>query len=77
MLIAFRHSAGVIGSAKLTSHSGRYSLLLLMQMMHLVVAGNILEHHADVEDLVGADAVIKDIETAVSRLSAVIDTSKD
>ncbi|MEL6684162.1 MAG: cobalamin-binding protein [Pseudomonadota bacterium] len=42
-------------------------------LSHLVVAGNILDHHADITDLVWADAVMKDIETAVSTLRHVID----
>lgn len=41
-------------------------------LSHLVVAGHILDHHPDISELVGADAVIKDIETAVSRLGEVI-----
>lgn len=42
-------------------------------LAHLVVAGNILDHHSDIIDLVGADAVMKDIETAVSTLRDVIE----
>ncbi|EBA11629.1 cobalamin B12-binding domain-containing protein [Roseobacter sp. CCS2] len=42
-------------------------------LAHLVVAGNILDHHPDILDLVGADAMIKDIETAVSELRHVIE----
>ncbi|MEM8537637.1 MAG: B12-binding domain-containing protein [Pseudomonadota bacterium] len=45
-------------------------------LAHLIVAGNILDHHAEVEALVGADAVMQDIETAVSTLSAVIDQAR-
>ena len=41
-------------------------------LAHLVVAGNILHHHPDILELVGADAMIKDIETAVSTLRDVI-----
>lgn len=41
-------------------------------LSHLVVAGHILDHHPDINELVGADAVIKDIETAVSRLGEII-----
>lgn len=42
-------------------------------LAHVVVAGNILEHQADIIDVVGADAVMKDIKTAVSTLRHVID----
>ncbi|MEJ8560299.1 cobalamin-binding protein [Yoonia sp. GPGPB17] len=42
-------------------------------LAHLVVAGNILDHHPDILELVGADAMIKDIETAVSALRHVIE----
>lgn len=42
-------------------------------LAHLVVAGNILDHHPDIIELVGADAIIKDIETAVSTLRHVIE----
>ncbi|PJI91513.1 methanogenic corrinoid protein MtbC1 [Yoonia maricola] len=44
-------------------------------LAHLVVAGNILDHHPDILELVGADAMMKDIETAVSTLRDVIDGS--
>ena len=46
-------------------------------LSHLVVAGNILGHYPNISTLVGADAVIKDIETAVSKLRKVIDQSAD
>jgi methanogenic corrinoid protein MtbC1 len=42
-------------------------------LAHVVVAGNILGHHPNIGELVGADAVMNDIETAVSTLRAVID----
>ena len=42
-------------------------------LAHIVVAGNILDHHPDIMGLVGADAVMKDIETAVSTLRGVIE----
>ena len=42
-------------------------------LAHVIVAGNILDHHADIIDIVGADAVIKDIETAVATLRSVIE----
>ena len=52
-------------------------LILALRISHpfaqLVVAGNILDHHPDIVTLVGADAVIKDIETAVARLREVVE----
>lgn len=42
-------------------------------LAHVVVAGNIVDHHPDISTLVGADAVIKDIETAVATLRDVIE----
>lgn len=51
-------------------------LVLALRISHplsqIVVAGNIVEHHPDIGTLVGADDVIKDIETAVARLKDVI-----
>jgi methanogenic corrinoid protein MtbC1 len=42
-------------------------------LAHIVVAGNIVDLHSDIETLVGADDVIKDIETAVSSLKDVVE----
>lgn len=42
-------------------------------LSHLVVAGNILDHYPNISSLVGADAVIKEIETAVKKLRDVLD----
>ena len=50
------------------------SLRISHPLSHLVVAGNILDHYPNISDLVGADAVIKDIETAVTKLRDVINT---
>ncbi|WP_435704656.1 cobalamin B12-binding domain-containing protein [Yoonia sp.] len=44
-------------------------------LSHLVVAGHILDHHPDISDIVGADAVIKDINTAVARLAEMMKTA--
>ena len=41
-------------------------------LSHLVVAGNIIDHYPDITTLVGADAVIKDIKTAVAQLRDVL-----
>lgn len=47
-------------------------------LAHLVVAGNILDHHPNISDLVGADSVMKDIKTAVKTLRDIIaDPSED
>ncbi|MFO8128072.1 B12-binding domain-containing protein [Yoonia sp.] len=52
-------------------------LVLAIRISHplanLVVAGNILDHHPDILGLVGADATIKDIKTAVSTLRHLIE----
>jgi hypothetical protein len=42
-------------------------------LSHLVVAGNIIGDYPNISSLVGADAVIKDIETAVAKLRMVVD----
>ena len=42
-------------------------------LAHVVVAGNIVDHHPDVSTLVGADAVMKDIKGAVETLQHIID----
>lgn len=49
------------------------ALRIAHPLAHVVVAGNILDHHPEISDLVGADAVIKDIETAVATLRDVLD----
>ncbi|MDB4240646.1 cobalamin B12-binding domain-containing protein [Yoonia sp.] len=41
-------------------------------MSHIVVAGNILNHYPNISSLVGSDAVIRDIETAVVKLRDVL-----
>ena len=46
-------------------------------LTHIVVAGHILDHYPDISTLVGADAVIKEIETAVSQLQGVMDSPLD
>ncbi len=54
-------------------------LVLAIRISHplaqLVVAGNILDHHPDIAALVGADATIKDIGTAVKALREVIEVA--
>lgn len=46
-------------------------------LAHVVVAGNILIHFPDIMQLVGADAVMEDIETAVATLRAVLDDATE
>lgn len=41
-------------------------------MSHIIVAGNILNHYPNISSLVGSDAVIRDIETAVAKLRDVL-----
>ncbi len=52
-------------------------LVLALRISHplaqIVVAGNIVDHHPDICTLVGADDVIKDIESAVIRLKDVVE----
>lgn len=56
-------------------------LVLALRISHplsqLVVAGNILEHYPNISSLVGADAVIKDINTAVKQLQDVLNVPLD
>lgn len=42
-------------------------------LAHVIVAGNIIQHHPDIEELVGADAVMDDIESAVATLRSVLE----
>ncbi|MEJ6402401.1 cobalamin B12-binding domain-containing protein [Yoonia sp. 2307UL14-13] len=49
------------------------ALRISQPLAHIVVAGNILNHHADIQHVVGADAVMEDIETAVETLRAEMD----
>lgn len=46
-------------------------------LSHVVVAGNILDHYPNISSLVGTDAVIKDIETAVKQLRDVLNRPRD
>lgn len=49
------------------------SLRLSQPLAQVFIAGNILHHHPDIQQLVAADAVIDNIETAVETLRAVLD----
>ena len=48
------------------------ALRITQPLAHIVVAGNILDHYPDIMHMVGADAVIKDIETAIADLRTVL-----
>ena len=50
------------------------ALRISQPLAHVLVAGNILNHFPDIQKLVGADAVVKDIETAAETVRAVLDT---
>lgn len=50
------------------------SARILQPMATIVVAGNIVDQIKDVDHLVGADAVMPDIETAVSTLGSILRT---
>lgn len=49
------------------------ALRITQPLAHIVVAGNILDHHPDIIHTVGADAVMKSIETSVTTLRNVLD----
>jgi methanogenic corrinoid protein MtbC1 len=49
------------------------ALRISQPLAHIVVAGNILDHYPDIGDIVGAEAVIKEIETAISTLRDIIE----
>ncbi len=49
------------------------ALRITQPMSHIVLAGNILEEIPEAIDVVGADAVMPDIETAVATLQAIVD----
>ncbi len=49
------------------------ALRISQPLAHIVVAGNILIHHPDIQNVVGADAVMEDIETAMETLRAEMD----
>lgn len=49
------------------------SLRLSQPLAHVLIAGNILKHYPDISELVAADAVIDNIETAVETLRALLE----
>lgn len=42
-------------------------------LAHVVVAGNILKHHPDIIEVVGADAVMTDIDSAIATMRSVLE----
>ncbi|WP_342075449.1 B12-binding domain-containing protein [Yoonia sp. SS1-5] len=55
------------------------ALRITQPLAHLVVAGSILQHYPDIQRLVGADAVMKDIKGAMATLRSILteDPSED
>lgn len=53
------------------------ALRITQPLAHIVLAGNILDHYPDIVQVVGADAVMKDIDTAVATLRAIVEVSSD
>lgn len=53
------------------------ALRITQPLAHIIVAGNVLIHFPDIVDLVGADAVMQDIETASATLRALLDSPSD
>ena len=51
------------------------ALRIVQPMAYLVVAGNILSHHPEIPELLGADAVMPDVKTAVATLRSILDES--
>ncbi len=51
------------------------ALRIAHPLAHIVVAGKILDHHPDINTLVGADAVIKDIKGAAVALRDIIENA--
>ena len=49
------------------------ALRITQPLAHIVVAGNILDHHPDIMHMVGSDAVIRDIDTAIAQLRSIMD----
>lgn len=76
---AYRAIVLVANSDKMIEPLARLVLALRIShpLAHLVVAGNIQNAHPEIIDLVGADAVIKDINTAVQDLGHIIGLSQE
>ena len=52
-------------------------LVLALRISHplaqVIVAGNIIDHHPDISELVGADDVMNDIKSAIATLRSILD----
>jgi methanogenic corrinoid protein MtbC1 len=48
------------------------ALRITQPLAHLIVAGGIINDHPDIADLVGAEAVLPDLDTAIDRLRDVL-----
>ncbi|WP_322889345.1 MULTISPECIES: cobalamin-binding protein [unclassified Yoonia] len=48
------------------------ALRITQPLAHIIVAGSILDHHPDILQLVGAEAVMPDLDTAVETLRKVL-----
>ncbi|MFU8824489.1 cobalamin B12-binding domain-containing protein [Yoonia sp.] len=48
------------------------ALRITQPLAHIIVAGSILDHHPDILNLVGAEAVMADLETAVATLRELL-----
>jgi len=53
------------------------ALRISLPLAQIVVAGNVVDDTPDIAELVGADAVISDIETAVATLRAILDDAAE
>ena len=52
------------------------ALRITQPLAHIIVAGGILDHHPDILHLVGAEAVMADLDTAVATLRDVLGPAK-
>lgn len=73
-----RHYRAIVLVANTDSLVGQLTRLVLAlrishPLSHIVVAGNLVKIHPEIQTLVGADDVISDIDTAVARLKNVIE----
>lgn len=52
------------------------ALRITQPLAHIIVAGGILDHHPDILHLVGAEAVMADLDTAIATLRDVLGPAK-
>lgn len=53
------------------------ALRITQPLAHIIVAGSIQDHHPDILQLVGAEAVMSDLDTAISTLHKVLGDKPD